>query len=93
MAVESALAQLWKTWRRKKAATELPPSCCGWKKSCVLLQFDAAGHGRVLLGEDALALGEHFLAVLNTEGEVREPARQRDRDVSAAAAHVDHCAP
>ena len=23
----------------------------------VLLQFDAAGHGRVLLGEDALALG------------------------------------
>ena len=59
----------------------------------VLLQLDAAGHDRVLLGEDAPALGEHFLAILNAEGEVREPARQRDRDVSTAAAHVDRCAP
>ena len=62
-------------------------------KEVVLQQLDAAGHGRVLLGEEAPGLGEHFLAVLNAEGEVLEPARQRDRDVSAAAAHVDHCAP
>ena len=48
MAVESASAQLWKTWRRKNAATALPPGCCGWKKSCCCSSMRLATAGSSL---------------------------------------------
>jgi hypothetical protein len=58
-------------------------------KEVVLLQVDAASYGWIFLFEDASALSQHLLAVLDTEEEVREATGKCERDVSTTTSNVD----
>lgn len=56
----------------------------------VLLELNVFCEGGVFFREHETSLSEHFLAVLDEEGEVGEAAGEGHGDVAAAAADVDY---